>query len=98
MKRNIKYYLANHKLSVATYIILTIAACAFSGISTILFSNFLSITISGQFVESLKYLIYAGVILVAQRFSWWISYIIYIRVSNKIWVEIAKDLTERSFQ
>ena len=97
-KINLKYYLSKHKLGVTAYVILIILACISSGLTTILFSNFLSITIMGAFKESLKFLIYSGAALLVQRFCWWVSYLIYIKTSNTIWLEIAKDLTKRSFE
>jgi len=94
----LKHYLAKHKFAVSIYVALIIIACASSGLTTILFSNFLSVTISGQFATSLRVLLFAGTVLILQRFCWWFSNCLYIKLANLIWVEIAKDLTNRSFQ
>lgn len=96
--RNLRYYLSNHKLSVCIYVALVVLACVSSGLCTILFSNFLSVTISGHLLESIKLLIAAGTTLLIQRLCWWVSNCMYIKLANQIWVEIAKDLTNRSFQ
>lgn len=96
--RNLHYYLSNHKLGVSIYVALVVLACISSGLCTILFSNFLSVTISGYILDSIKLLIAAGTTLLIQRFCWWVSNYLYIKLANQIWVEIAKDLTNRSFQ
>ena len=95
---NLKHYLSKHKLGVIIYVALVVMACAGSGVTTILFSNFLSVTISGEILESIKLLLFAGIFLIIQRFCWWVSNCLYIKLANLIWVEIAKDLTSRSFQ
>ena len=97
-KMGIMHYLNRHKLAVIFYILLVVGASVLSGVATILFSNFLSITIMGNFARSLRFLIYAGSALVAERFCWWISYHLYVKATNLMWMEIAKDLTKQSFR
>ena len=97
-KLNLKYYLSKHKFVVGMYVFLMSTACVLSGAETILFSNFLSVTITGSIVKSLRFLLYAGIVLVVERFCWWLSYCIYVKASNTLWMEIAKDLTKRSFE
>ena len=95
--KNLRFYLSSHKIAVLFYVILIVMACALSGLETILFSNFLSVTIMGTFDKSIRFLIYAGATLILQRICWWTSYALYVKVSNTMWMEIARDLTERSF-
>ena len=91
-------YLKKHKIAVLLYVLLIVSASVLSGLETILFSNFLSITIMGSFTKSLRFLCYAGITLIVERLCWWSSYCLYVKTSNIMWMEIAKDLTGQSFK
>ncbi len=95
--KNLKFYLGRHKCGITLYILTIILACVCSGATTILFANFLSHITVSNFSIALKFLAMAGVTTVVCRFGWWSNYFIYYKLSNVIWKEIAKDLTNRSF-
>jgi len=96
--KNIMFYLNKHKLAVIFYVFLIIIGCASSGIMTISFAQFLSHITTGSFETAMRVLLFVGVITLVWRISWYISYIVYYKYSNVIWVEIAQDLTKRSFE
>lgn len=95
--KNLNYYLGKHKCGVILYILTIIIACVCSGATTILFANFLSYVTVASYELALRFLVFAGVTTILCRFGWWSNYFIYYKVSNVIWKEIAKDLTNRSF-
>ena len=97
-KKNIMFYLSKHKLAVIFYVLLIVIGCAASGLMTISFAQFLSKITTANFEEAIRVLIFVAVITMVWRFSWYVSYIVYYKYSNKIWVEIAEDLTKRSFE
>ena len=96
--KSIAYYLKQHKLPVIFYILTVLLACVCSGATTLLMANFLSYITIGAFENGLKYLLLAGITTLLGRANWWINYAIYFKYSNRIWKEIAKDLTKRSFE
>jgi ABC-type multidrug transport system fused ATPase/permease subunit len=97
-KKNVMIYLKRHKWAVALYLITVLCACSFSVATTLLMANFLSNITMGKFLMGFNLLIIAGVTTVRCRACWWLNYYIYIKNSNIIWKEIAKDLTKRSFE
>jgi ATP-binding cassette subfamily B protein len=96
--KNIAYYLKKHKCAVTFYLITVILACVCSAASVLLMANFLSYVTLGDYLLGLNFLIIGGVVKVLGRANWWINYHIYIKYSNIMWKEIAKDLTKRSFE
>ncbi len=96
--KNILFYLNKHKWAVTSYILFVILACVCSGVSTISFANFLSHITTSQFEIGIRILILAAFFKVVSRSSWWLSYYVYFKYSNIMWVEIAEDLTKRSFE
>ena len=98
MKKNIMLYLKKHKWAVIGYILLVLIGCASSGIMTISFAKFLSHITSYNFETAIKMLVGIAIVTLVWRGSWWFSYVVYFKYSNKIWVEIAQDLTMRSFE
>lgn len=97
-KKSIMFYLNKHKLAVIFYVLLVVIGCASSGVMTISFAQFLSHITTGNFETAIRVLVFVAVVMVVWRFSWYVSYIVYYKYSNKIWVEIAGDLTKRSFE
>lgn len=97
-KKNIAFYLKRHKWAVFLYLLTVILACACSGATTLLMASFLSNITIGEFAQGFTLLIVAGVTTILCRAGWWSNYFVYIRTSNIIWKEIAKDLTYRSFE
>lgn len=97
-KKNIMYYLKKHKWAVFLYIFLVVLGCASSAITTITFATFLSNITAGHFTYALQLLALIGIVTIIHRISWWLSYNVYYVYSNKIWVNIADDLTKRSFE
>ena len=95
---NIAYYLNKHKFAVFSYLSTIVIACACSASTTLLMANFLSHITIGEFSKGLIYLLIAGGTTLLGRAGWWLNYYVYIKNSNIIWKEIAKDLTKRSFE
>jgi len=97
-EKNIMFYLKKHKLAVIFYVLFVVIGCAASGLMTISFAQFLSHITTSNFETAIRVLIFTAEVMFVWRFSWYVSYIIYYKYSNKIWVEIAGDLTKRSFE
>ena len=96
-KIGIGLYLKKHKVAISFYLITVIFACVCSAMSTLLMANFLSKITVGEFDKGFKLLLFAGTTTILCRANWWINYAIYLKYSNIIWKEIAKDLTSRCF-
>lgn len=92
------FYLKRHKIAVLFYILTVILACICSACYTILMANFLSKITVGEIVDGIRLLILSLVANVFCRIGWWVNYYLYVKYSNIIWKEIAKDLTRRSFE
>lgn len=93
--KNITFYLKQHKCAVLFYLITVMVACICSAATILIMANFLSFITLGQYRIGLNYLVIGGITTVFSRISWWLNYNIYIKYSNIIWKEIAKDLTKR---
>ena len=97
-EKNFIYYLSRHKIAVTMYVLCIVFGCASSGAMTIMGANFLGTITTLNFEKALTYLIYLSIFTVIWRITWYLSYLIYTKYSNLIWVEIADDLTKRSFE
>jgi len=97
-EKNFIYYLSRHKIAVTMYILCVVFGCASSGAMTIIGANFLGTITALNLEKALSLLVYLLIFTVTWRMSWYISYLVYTKYSNLIWVEIADDLTKRSFE
>lgn len=95
---NFKHYLSKHKVAVFSYILFIVLGCASSAVMTIIGANFLGAITILNFEKSIRLLAYLLMFTIIWRLSWYASYIVYTKYSNIMWVEIADDLTKRSFQ
>ena len=96
--KNIVFYLKKFKWPVFLYVFLVVLGCVTSAITTITFATFLSNITIGNFNFALNLLVLIAIVTIIHRCSWWLSYNVYYVYSNKIWVNIAEDLTKRSFE
>lgn len=97
-KIGIGSYLKEHKFGIFLYCFVYVIASACGIFMTIIIANAIEqITLANYFSAITSFLLLIGLVLV-QRVSWYLSGLIYFKISNKVMSKLSLDLAKQAFK
>ena len=94
----ISKYLSNYRVWIFLYILITIIASACGIGTTIIFANVVQILTVPNLEAAMSYMVFGLIIVVCQRFCWYILNVIYFKYSSKIMSDLNVDLAAQAFK
>ena len=97
-KFSILKYLANYKLWIFLYVLITLVASACGIGTTIIFANVVQLLTVPNLNSAMTFMVLGLIIVVVQRFCWYILNVMYFKYSSKIMSDLNVDLAAQAFK
>jgi len=97
-KFSISTYLANYKIWIFLYVLITVIASAGGIFNTIIFANVVDRLTIPNLNAAMSFMVLGLIIALVQRFCWYVLNVIYFKYSSKMMAELNNDLALQAFK